>query len=240
MENKDSLFTDQDNAEIEAAMNQTPEQLAAGLKYLERNKDGEWFWESDWIESRVNELEVQAQKTMTIEKLTLVKTNVAHFINDLNRLKFQILRSNNHSDLRKEEGSKRVDFCLQEMTGIKQLIKERIKYLKVKSVEKEPPKTLSQYLDIKDLENPYPRIFPDSICCKFFERWMNESGENIKADLCFIYWKMIQDKKMFQITPSEYVQWLKDTMKIEFKGYWKQLYRVDTKGRKLRYIEYTK
>lgn len=81
-------------------------------------------------------------------------------------------------------------------------------------------------------ENLHPRIFPNGKCWQLFEYWKeNAKNENIKADLCFIYWQMKADKLMYDITPKQFTEWLLNKLQFDFEGYWKQLDRVKTTNR---------
>lgn len=84
--------------------------------------------------------------------------------------------------------------------------------------------------DINEPENPYPSIFPNEKCWQLFEYW-KENSQNIKTDLCYIYWLMTKDKLMYPLTPSQYSNWLNDYLKFDLEGFWKQLYRIETNKR---------
>lgn len=85
-----------------------------------------------------------------------------------------------------------------------------------------------------NLENPHPQIFPNGNCWQLFKYWKEDTKDS-KADLCFIYWQMIDDNLMYKITPTQYTDWLIDKLHFDFNGYWKQLYRVDKADRKRLY-----
>jgi len=46
---------------------------------------------------------------------------------------------------------------------------------------------------------------------------------------------MIEDKLMYNITPTQFTEWLFKDLNFDFEGYWKQLTRVNKPERKRLY-----
>jgi hypothetical protein len=92
----------------------------------------------------------------------------------------------------------------------------------------------SQKRKSENIDNPHQQIFPNSKCWQLFEYW-KDNAKDIKSELCFAYWQMIEDKLMYKITPTQYASWLVEKLQFDFEGYWKQSYRVKTKNRERLY-----
>ncbi len=115
-------------------------------------------------------------------------------------------------------------------------LKKKIDYTQIrkeeyiKSLILNLQKSQPEKQNIEEPENPHQRIFPNGKCWQLFEYW-KDNAKDIKADLCFAYWKMIEDKLMYKITPTQFAEWLLEKLNFDFEGYWKQLDRVKTTNR---------
>lgn len=117
------------------------------------------------------------------------------------------------------------------LLGIYATIEDAIKLLKT---EIDIIQSNTETIKSLEAENPHPQIFPNGECWQLFEYW-KENAKDIKADLCFVYWQMIEDNLMYKITPTQFTDWLLTKLSINFNGYWKQIYRVNKIERKRLY-----